>query len=138
MSFLNKLKRIYLTAGVVVGTMLLGGMLSSLYLRATSLTLECVVDGERQEFVLRKEQLITGRAVLRCQEKSGEKLCGPLTQNTIPIYIYVSPDLRSMYFAPRVDVNREKCHEMGLGYNPTFNICISMDSNIACTKRKTF
>lgn len=142
MSFLvriERLRKVFLVTGVLGVIFLLGGLLSGLYLRGTATYLECVVNEEKKEFIIRGDELLTGMAVFKCQSKGGEKLCGPITQGKIPVYLYVPSSFDSMYFAPKLeDTTREKCHNIGLGYSPGFNVCVSLENRIPCSRKKNF
>lgn len=136
---INRIRKVLIATGVLGLIFLLGGLLSGLYLRGTSINLECVVEEEKREFILRSDELLTGMAVFKCQNKEGERLCGPITQGKIPVYLYVSSALDSMYFAPKLEEStRENCHSLGLGYSPKFNICVSLDNKIPCSKKRNF
>lgn len=135
---IKRIKKVFIASGVLSVIFIVGSIISGLYIRANSIHLECKVEGEEREFILRGDELITGIAVFNCQVKGGERLCGPLTSGKTAVYLYVLPDFSAMYFAPEIEgeVKKERCHAFQLGYSPRFNMCVSLSNKIECRRKR--
>lgn len=143
MLFLEKLKdkkkkglklKVLTVVGVFLLSLVLGSTVSSLFSRNVK-SLECVVEGERTTFLLKEEELIVGNKVFKCKNVKGERLCGPVTESeNALVFLYINPDLSKVYFAPKLkkESGREKCHSLGLAYNPTHDACVSLSSEARC------
>lgn len=147
MLFLERLKdknkkkglklKVLTVAGVFLVSLVLGSVVSSFFIRNVK-SLECLVEGERTTFLLKEEELIVGGKVFKCNNVKGERLCGPVVESeNALIFLYISPDLSRIYFAPKLkkEGGREKCHSLGLAYNPTYDVCLSLSNEARCDAR---
>lgn len=135
---IRRIRKVFVASGILFAILTAGSFISGLYLRFNATYLECEVEGEGKEFIVRGDELITGVAVFNCQVSGGERLCGPLTRGKIAVYLYLPSDFSAMYFAPEIEggVKKERCHSLGLGYSPRFNVCVSLDNRIECRRAR--
>lgn len=135
----RRIKRVLAGTGIVMALIFIGGVAGGVYESFTSIKLICNVEGEAKEIFLRDEQIVLGKTAFPCDVIEGERLCGPITRGSMPVYIYAPPSLERLYFALKPSgVKRETCHALGLGYAVRFNICVSLKNTLECSRERSF